>query len=195
MQSELLIIDNFYSEPYSVLEYLKTQEFYPDYGNHPGVRTKENFDPTVKNALQSALYSIAGEITSWEEMQYNTCFNVCTAEDRTWIHADCYNDWAAVVYLTPNAPIESGTGLFRHKETGLFAAPRLDNGELDHKWVNKLNEDARDWTKWEMVDYVANKFNRLVTYRGDLYHSAINYFGKDFNDARIHQTFFFNTER
>ena len=49
-------------------------------------------------------------------------------------------------------------------------------------------------SKWEVVDVVANKFNRLVLYRGDLFHSSLDYFGKDKYDGRLFQTFFFNTE-
>ncbi len=28
--------------------------------------------------------------------------------------------WAAVLYLTPNAPAESGTGIYRHKASGIY---------------------------------------------------------------------------
>jgi len=38
-------------------------------------------------------------------------------------------------------------------------------------------------------------FNRLVLYRGDLFHASVDYFGSDLNDGRLIQTFFFSTER
>ena len=31
--------------------------------------------------------------------------------DRSWIHTDSWNNWAAVLYLTPDAPESSGTGI------------------------------------------------------------------------------------
>jgi hypothetical protein len=195
MQSELLIFDEFYTNPYNTIDYALTMEWHDDYGQHPGKRTKEEQDQSTFDFFSYYMENVAGKITRWRDMLYNGCFNLVTAKDRTWIHADCYNDWAAVVYLTPNAPISSGTGLYRHIETGLDKVPRDANGEIDQDLLDYIYKDAQDWTKWQLVDYVANKFNRAVVYRGDLFHSAVNYFGNDFTDGRMHQTFFFNTER
>jgi hypothetical protein len=50
-------------------------------------------------------------------------------------------------------------------------------------------------TKWEMVDFIGNKYNRLVIYQGDLFHSSLDYFGTDINNGRLFQTFFFDTEK
>lgn len=50
-------------------------------------------------------------------------------------------------------------------------------------------------TKWELVDNLANVYNRLVLYRGDHFHMSMDYFGQDRYDGRLFQTFFFNTER
>ena len=49
-------------------------------------------------------------------------------------------------------------------------------------------------TKWEMTDFVGNKYNRLILYRGDNFHTSLDYFGRDINDGRLFQTFFFNTQ-
>ena len=196
MRTELLIVDDFYSHPVEVYEWAKTLEFFDNYGNHPGVRTKEVQDPSVKNAIQHIIQNAGGQITNWEDMQYNGCFNACTSMDRTWIHADQYNEWAAVVYLNPNPhSLQAGTGLFRHIETGYDRVPRNEDGSINHEILDVIYKDSTDWTRWEMTDYVANKFNRFVTYRGDLFHSAVNYFGNSFDNARFHQTFFYNTER
>jgi hypothetical protein len=45
-----------------------------------------------------------------------------------------------------------------------------------------------------MTAKVGNIYNRLVLYRGDMFHSSLDYFGKDLKDGRLFQTFFFNTE-
>jgi hypothetical protein len=45
-----------------------------------------------------------------------------------------------------------------------------------------------------MTAMVGNVYNRLVLYRGDLFHSSLDYFGEGLNDGRLFQTFFFNTE-
>ena len=55
--------------------------------------------------------------------------------------------------------------------------------------------DHIDYTKWEMIDRIGNVYNRLIMYRGDLFHVSLDYFGKDIQDGRLFQTFFFNTEK
>ena len=50
-------------------------------------------------------------------------------------------------------------------------------------------------TKWELVDRIGNKYNRLIMYRGDHFHMSLDYFGQDLYDGRLFQTFFFDTER
>ena len=98
-------------------------------------------------------------------------------------------------FLTPNAPITAGTGLFRHKETGIHTAPLKGDGTYDYEMLNKIYLDSQDMTKWEMTDRVANVFNRLVIYRGDYFHASLDYFGRNLEDGRLFQTFFFDTER
>ena len=60
--------------------------------------------------------------------------------------------------------------------------------------MDKIYKDSRDMSKWDMVDMVSNKFNRLVLYRGNLFHTSLDYFGTDKYNGRLFQTFFFNTE-
>jgi hypothetical protein len=54
--------------------------------------------------------------------------------------------------------------------------------------------DPQDMTKWEKVDVIANRYNRLIMYRGDLFHSSLDYFGSNTQDARLFQVFFFDTQ-
>jgi hypothetical protein len=49
--------------------------------------------------------------------------------------------------------------------------------------------------KWEQVNFVGNIYNRLVVYRGSMYHrSVLPGFGTDKYTGRLFQTFFFDTE-
>ena len=103
--------------------------------------------------------------------------------------------WAGVCYLTPDAPASGGTGLFRHKETGLVRPPRLEDGSLDDEWLKEhCWPHSRDFSKWDMTAMVGNVYNRLVLYRGDLFHSSLDYFGEGLEDGRLFQTFFFDTQ-
>lgn len=194
METTLIIVDDFYQNPEEVVTFMKQQEFHKNYGNHPGLRTVGDKNPGVKETIQNLVYQAGGVITDWDDLEFTGSFNCCSQLDRSWIHSDLQS-WAGVVYLTPDAPSESGTALYKHKPTGLRRMPRLDDGTTDTALLDLIYQDAQDMTKWEMIDYVGNRFNRLVLYRGDLFHSAVNYFGRDFSDSRFHQTFFFSTER
>jgi hypothetical protein len=72
--------------------------------------------------------------------------------------------------------------------------PRLADGSRDEVLLDTINNDGQDYTKWDLVDVVGNKYNRAVFYKGDLFHASLDYFGKDINDGRLFQTFFFNTK-
>ena len=194
MEVSTIIIDNFYIDPYETRDYALSLEFDVQ-GNYPGNRTKSIFNQSVYDVIQNAVFNAGGNITRWDIDQYTGSFQYTTAKDRSWIHADQTTTWAGVCYLTPNAPLSAGTGLFRHKETGLESAPRKSDGTYDYDLLNKVNMDSQDMTKWEMTDRLANKFNRLVLYRGDFFHMSLDYFGQNKYDGRLFQTFFFDTER
>jgi hypothetical protein len=181
MHLDLMIIDNFYQNPDQVRAFALTQSFEVA-GNFPGKRTPAFLNDDIKNCIQYYMH-FAGNITNWhEDSGYTGAFQYATAFDRTWIHCDHTSMWAGVCYLTPDAPHTAGTAMYRHKETGLYRAA-----------VNEF--ESCDYTKWDRVDIVGNKYNRLVIYRGDLFHASLDYFGKDLYDGRLFQTFFFDTER
>jgi hypothetical protein len=193
MRVNSFTIDDFYANPMEVREFALNQEFAVR-GNYPGLRTISFLNDDMKKKLRDILYPFAGEITGWGG-EYTGSFQYTVASDRSWIHSDSTTDWAAVCYLTPNAPLSAGTGIFRHKSTGWM---HYDYKRQDEPGYNELappGHDSQDVTKWEMVDRVGNVFNRLIMYRADNYHVSLDYFGKDKYDGRLFQVFFFNTER
>ena len=194
MRFNSLTIDDFYSNPMEVREFALKQDFAVR-GNYPGMRTKSFLNDSIKKRMRDILYPFAGEITWWGG-DYTGSFQYTTAADRSWIHSDSTTDLAAVCYLTPDAPVSAGTGIFRHKKTGWM---HYDYKEAEKNPEYNKNapsgDDMQDYTKWEMVDRVGNIFNRLIMYRADNYHVSLDYFGKDINDGRLFQVFFFNTER
>lgn len=194
MRVNTLIVDDFYQNVDEVRDFVLNQEF-DVRGNYPGQRTKSFANDHLKEHLNTLIRPFAGEITYWSDDEYNGAYQYTTQYERSWIHADSTTTWAALVYLTPDAPISGGTGLFRHKRTGLESAPILPNGERDDKLLDSIYVDSQDLTKWDMTDRLANKYNRLVMYRGDLFHMSLDYFGTNKENGRLFQTFFFSTER
>jgi hypothetical protein len=193
MRFNSLTIDDFYADPMQVREFALKQE-YKVRGNYPGQRTESFLTDSIKQKLRDILYPFAGEITNWGG-EYTGSFQYTTASDRSWIHADSTTDWAAVCYLTPDAPVTAGTGIFRHKETGWMNFDYKRQNDPEYMKQAPPGDECQDYTKWEMVDRVGNVFNRLIMYRADNYHVSLDYFGKDLNDGRLFQVFFFNTER
>lgn len=193
MQISAYIIDDFYSDVDSVREFALQQDFSVR-GNYPGPRTKTFLNESMKETIQSIVKPFYGNVTYWSEEQYTGAYQYTTSRDRSWIHADQTTKWAAVCYLTPDAPLSSGTGLFKHKPTGLYTAPRNEDGTYNEELLKLVYNDSQDMTKWELVDRLANRYNRLVMYRGDNFHMSLDYFGQDLYDGRLFQTFFFDTE-
>jgi len=191
MRVNTLIIDDFYRNPEEVREFALSQDFNVD-GNYPGHRTVSFLTDDLKKSIQEIIRPFAGEVTHWGG-DYSGSYQYTTAYDRSWIHSDSTTGWAAVLYLTPDAPVSSGTGLYKHKETGLCG---WDNNLYSEEETLKAPHmiEPRDYTKWELVDRLGNKFNRLVMYRSDNYHVSMDYFGQDMYDGRLFQVFFFTTE-
>ena len=193
MQLSAFIIDDFYSDVDELREFALQQDFGVK-GNYPGNRTKSFLNDSIKETIERIISPHYGKVTRWAEEQYTGAFQYTTAQDRSWIHADQTTKWAGVCYLTPDAPLSAGTGLFRHKPTGITMAPKNEDGSYNRELLNEIYKDSQDMTKWELVDRFANKYNRLVLYRGDHFHMSMDYFGRDLYNGRLFQTFFFDTE-
>jgi len=193
MEVNTYIIENFYSNPDEVREFALQQDF-KIRGNYPGQRTEPFLNESITNTIESVMFPKWGKVTDWGS-EYTGAYQYTTAVERSWIHSDHNTRWAGICYLTPNAPLGAGTGLFKHKSTGLISHPYKSNGIPDKELMDEIYKDSQDYTKWEMSDRFANVYNRLVIYRGDFFHQSLDYFGRDKYDGRLFQTFFFNTER
>lgn len=162
MDVNLIITDNFLQNPDHVREQILTVPF-DRTGGFPGLRTSAA-DEDYQRHIQMKISAIMGvKIDTWKMDSFS--FQICTEEAKTWVHKDADSQWAGVLYLTPNAPAEAGTGIFTEPKPGEF----------------------------ELQDVVANKYNRLVLYRGDLLHSSLlSGFGDSVETGRLTQVFFFD---
>jgi hypothetical protein len=189
---QLLVIDNFYSNPLEIRNFILQQEFKVR-GNFPGKRTIAFANEEHKNIIQKYLQPLGGNIIDFplynpnkpNELVYNGSFQYTTSYDRSWIHCDGFNTWAGVLYLTPNAPISSGTTFYKF----------YDGTEYESKTNLEINKCTQDLTKWETVDFIGNKFNRLVLFNSKRYHMSKEYFGNTLENSRLFQVFFFTTDK
>ena len=197
----LMVIDDFYINAKETRDYILSQEFKVR-GNYPGQRTTSRATLHLKEMIEGYIQHFAGKIIDWpmpsssdndgrnNNDTYNGAFQYTTSRDRTWIHNDGWNNWAGVLYLTPNAPVNSGTGIYRFKD----GTRTVDEAEArGNKKI--IDENSQDYTKWELVDKVGNVFNRLVLFNSKQYHASMDYFGTNKENGRLFQVFFFSTEK
>lgn len=183
---ELVVVDNFYANPDDVRKLALQQNYEPDLRYHKGRRTQKKFLPQgIKQVFESLLCT---KITRWVEHNYNGIFQYCTAEDQIVYHSDVQS-YAGVIYLTPDAPPESGTSFYKSKWTG-------DRKSLvrSEKHSEIYKGGFYDKTQFELVDTVGNVYNRLVLWDSRLIHSASTYFGQNKEDSRLFHLFFFDVE-
>ena len=194
----LIVIDNFYENPHETRNYILTQDFKVR-GNYPGQRTISYANQHLKDIIQEYITPFAGKIIEFpmpDETNknnnniYNGAFQYTTSRDRSWIHMDGFNNWAGVLYMTPNAPLSSGTGFYKFND-GTFC--EKDQIILDNK--KETDNFSQDLTKWEQVDKVGNIFNRLILFDSKRFHMSMDYFGDSKENGRLFQVFFFSTER
>ena len=195
-KANLIIIDNFYNNPYKTRKFILTQEF-KVVGNYPGKRTISFANEQLKNNIEKYIKPFGGKITNFPigekssngNYNYNGSFQYTTSRDRSWFHVDGWNNWGGILYLTPNAPLNSGTGFYEYED-----GTRMQD-ELEIRKNQKiLDEHSQDVTKWKLVDKVGNIFNRLILFNSKHYHSSMDYFGTTKEDGRLFQCFFFDTE-
>lgn len=182
MKFNIIVVDDFYSNPDGVRQFALQQEFV-NRAPYPGVRTKSFLTNDTKDTIQYHLFNAAGRVLNWNNVDGLTgSFEFAKASDRSWIHSDHFNTWAGVIYLTPDAPESGGTAFYRHKATGATTAEELSSYE------------SQDMTKWEVTDVVGNRYNRLVLYHSNLFHNSLDYFGNSWETGRLFQLFFLTTE-
>ena len=183
LDKNLFVVDNFYNNPDEVRSYALQQEFAEDLRYYKGLRSTRHYHP---EGIKEAFEKIIGEKIKNFPEGINGCFQITTSKDPQVYHHD-EQKWAAMIYLTPNAPIESGTRLHRSKVNGVR---HLSQGQqlIDQAF----QEGFYDSTKFDVVDSAGNVYNRLVIMNAQNIHSAGPYFGNTPESGRLTHLFFFN---
>jgi len=182
MRFSLIVIDGFYSDIDAMRATALGMEFNVE-GNYPGRRSAPYRHDGIRAAIEKAVQE---PITYWD-CPYNGAFQIAMARDQTWVHADDTTTWGGVLFMTPDAPIISGTAFYRHRATGLERRP------TDSELRLRCDRDGVDRTRWDAVDHVGNVYNRLVLFDSARFHASETYFGQSLEDGRLFQTFFFST--
>jgi hypothetical protein len=180
------IVDNFYQDPDAIRKFALEQEY--DQGGigkyYIGNRTRQQFlFPGLKEEFE---YIMNRRIEKWEGHGMNGRFQVCKEGEPLVYHCDPQR-WAGMLYLTPNAPYQTGTSTHALKGT--------DVRHLSHPDISKCfrpGSQNLDRTIFEPVDNFGNVYNRLVIFNAGYLHSATDYFGYNNDNCRLWQMFFFD---
>ncbi len=109
MEVNTIIIDNFLDNPDKVRESVLNIPFIHT-GIFPGIRS-DAADESYQEMIRTKLQKIIDKNITFRRDRDCFRFQLCLDGSETWIHKDD-TEWAGVLYLTPNADINSGTGIF-----------------------------------------------------------------------------------
>ena len=126
MDRNLIVIDNFLDDP----DYIRKRALELEYDRVqptvPGLRSMRlggDLQTEVEEKLKIAFG--CNEII-WDMQQDTLCFQACMEGTDTWVHTDSHKEgegeWAAVLYLTPDPILDSGTGIYESPESDMNIA-------------------------------------------------------------------------
>jgi hypothetical protein len=188
MAKRAFVVDNFYTNPMAIRKFAQAQE-YVQGGLGRGFIGKRSVQQFLFPGIKETFEAIMGKkITAWREHGMNGRFQLNIGGEQLVYHCDSQK-YAAMIYLTPNAPPSCGTSTFMHKKSGVHhnSDPRINE-------VFAGIKTTMDRTPYENVDKFGNIFNRLVIFDGGCIHAASDYFGADMEDGRLWHMFFFDAE-
>ena len=194
MRTNVIVVDDFLADPDAMRTFALAQTYFYDDRYYKGRRSA----PERTNQNRQAFERLLGKtITKWD-YPVNGAFQWTTPEDKLVYHMDG-QEWAAVLYLTPNAPPECGTSFFRSVARRWRMDPRVEQpGETDAFYEREtaiiFQGGFYDRTYFEEIDRVGNVYNRLVIWNAKMIHAASGYFGQGIDDARLAQVFFFDAQ-
>ena len=203
---ESLIINNFLPYPNVVRswalskEFVDAKEFSKRIGSNtmwPGLRSQHvmELDSAYANVILSQVSDIAKKFflgNPYANISIRSFFQICREQDGdSWIHQDNDVDVAGILYLSPDAPVSSGTTLYNCKDQAAWASLEI-NQMLK---INRIEQTELYDKLFTPIDIIGNVYNRLVMYRGDIFHKSNDYFGSTFEDSRLTQVFFLKFEK
>lgn len=186
-RKSLIVIDDFYKDPDLIRKWTMDNLDFQSGRGSAGKRTRRFSIAGTKERFEEI---IGAPIKNWNYPKYaNEVFQYCTADQKTVYHIDGQT-YAAMIFLTPNAPLSSGTRFYKNKETGLF---KFTKKQKEEGLFNKaFSGNFYDGTRHELIDEVGNKYNRCVLFDAQQIHAAGDYFGDSIENARYFHIFFFD---
>ncbi|MEM7328092.1 MAG: DUF6445 family protein [Pseudomonadota bacterium] len=200
MQLQHLIIDDFFDQPMQLRERALASDFPERHTNevYPGRNSSTEIQLPGIDQLVSSIVNerlVRAQNTSHQRPRLALSGEVGQGLS---VHMDMCH-WSGIIYLTPDEYCQGGTHFFRHKRTGWTMAPvwpgMAENAGYatpDEALTDVLSE-SNDPDAWEETMMLPMRFNRLVLFRGYLWHDAGKSFGDSPQNGRLIMPLFFET--
>lgn len=200
MKRSIILIDDFYSNPKEVRQIALNSPYpQPDESyTYPGRNSLENYYPQeVHQKFENILNR---KLTPANPNGY---FRLSLESDthKQDIHVDPSWEWGAVCYLNSQEQCidEGGTSFWTHNKTKMETYPQTEE-QVKHygyssskeAWYTTVYGEGLDRSKWTRYLLSPMKYNRVILFRADLWHSHNYNFGDSLQNGRLVQLFFFN---
>lgn len=168
MSQEVIIIDDFYDIPHQYHKsFFENQCFITD-------ETYDKISKIVGNKIE--IIGASNEILS-EDKNTSVCSHLLA-------------DWIAVIYLS--LPLvsfgEFGIKFYSHLSTGLETFPTEEEKRKHNlKEDNLLNIFLNHSDLWKEYGSILAKYNRMILFRANRWHSYGNGFGENINTSMLYQ--------
>lgn len=177
----ILVMDGFYADPMAVRSRATQGRYDSSLAYYPGVHSA-----IVKEESEKLFETLAGVLNQLgflaaKAAGFFSDFSLVTTPAKEMLaeqkhpHIDGVA-LAGVIYLNPS--FEVGTSFFRHKPTGLSLIRTPEETSAYYEWLDQHGKDTQpttyavgDTSTWEHLYSVQGRFNRMVMYPGNAFHS------------------------
>jgi len=200
MHQNVIVIDDFYSNPDEVREFALSVPYPEPEGEYtyPGKNSDGSWYP---DEVHKKFEDVAKEKLIPADRNGYFRISLEGVTHKQDIHVDPAWEWGAVLYLSDpkDCVDEGGTSFWRHKTLKSENIPKTDEeaqfyGYPTYKecWWTTVYGDGQHREKWDRYYLCPMKYNRMVLFRTHLWHSHSHNFGTTLENGRLVQLFFFN---
>ena len=202
MKKSIFVVDKFYSNPNDVRDFALELEFKSSNKNDGFNGLLAVAPIATKTKLMKKIAKLINCDLIYEQ-KHQADFKILKKahfdKKTSIVHFDPA-EWSAVLCLSRPDIIRGSTSFWRHKKLdidGLHDHEKLANICREKKCtvsdiIKIIDEDSANMSKWAEIGRIGHIYNRIILFRGYMFHSASEGFGRTLEGSKLSQTFFFS---